>query len=194
MCLKACESEYHICDKSEIIYDSRKISSGVNLALDTGTLSSSTNTKHKSPTKCKWSFPRFFLKLSDSCTNYKNYYVIDPALLELLVLRVCQRSSPHQGSVMVAKDVLLNPEHSFNMVLEQWSSQMAGFAYKMQSLQLDMAEFACVNAIMLFEQGDYFLDLDAEWPEFQTFSSIRFNPPRFWILTCVLVGIFTRRS
>ena len=78
-------------------------------------------------------------------------------MLELLVLRVCQRSSPHQGSVMVAKDVLLNPEHSFNMVLEQWSSQMAGFAYKMQSLQLDMAEFACVNAIMLFEQGDYFL-------------------------------------
>jgi len=55
---------------------------------------------------------------------------------------------------MVAKDVLLHPEHSFNMVLEQWSSQMAGFAYKMQSLQLDMAEFACVNAIMLFEQGD----------------------------------------
>lgn len=100
-------------------------------------------------------------------------------MLELLVLRVCQRSSPHQGSVMVAKDVLLNPEHSFNMALEQWSSQMAGFAYKMQSLQLDMAEFACVNAIMLFEQGDYFLDLDAEWPEFQTFSSIRFNPPRF---------------
>lgn len=38
MCLKACESEYHICNKSEIIYDSRKISSGVNLALDTGTL------------------------------------------------------------------------------------------------------------------------------------------------------------
>ena len=80
---------------------------------------------------------------------------------------------------MVAKDVLLNPEHSFNMVLEQWSSQMASFAYKMQSLQLDMAEFACVNAIMLFEQGDYFSDLDAEWPEFQTISSIRFNPPRF---------------
>ena len=122
---------------------------------------------------------RFFFILSESCTNYKNYYAIDPALLELLVLRVCQRSSPHQGSVMVAKDVLLNPEHSFNMVLEQWFSQMAGFAYKMQSLQLDMAEFACVNAIMLFEQGDYFLDLDAEWPEFQTFSSIRFNPPRF---------------
>ena len=54
---------------------------------------------------------------------------------------------------MVAKDVLLNPEHSFNMVLEQWSSQLACFAYKLQSLQLDMAEFACVNAIMLFEQG-----------------------------------------
>ena len=55
---------------------------------------------------------------------------------------------------MVAKDVLLNPEHSFNMVLEQWSSQLACFAYKLQSLQLDMAEFACVNAIMLFEQGE----------------------------------------
>lgn len=103
---------------------------------------------------------RFFFILSESCTNFKNF-VIYLALLELLVLRVCQRSSPHQGSVMVAKDVLLNPEHSFNMVLEQWSSQMAGFAYKMQSLQLDMAEFACVNAIMLFEQGDYFLDLDS---------------------------------
>ena len=54
---------------------------------------------------------------------------------------------------MVAKDVLLNPERSFNIVLEQWSSQLACFAYKLQSLQLDMAEFACVNAIMLFEQG-----------------------------------------
>lgn len=173
MCLKACESEYHICNKSEIIYDSRKISSGgwyiiiLNKELT-----------QKSNQVYMIVFSRFFFILSESCTNYINY-LIDPALLELLVLRVCQRSSPHQGSVMVAKDVLLNPEHSFNMVLEQWSSQMAGFAYKMQSLQLDMAEFACVNAIMLFEQGDYFLDLDAEWPEFQTISSIRFNPPRF---------------
>lgn len=75
------------------------------------------------------------------------------ALLELLVLRICQRSSAHQGAVLLAKDVLLNPEHSFNMVLEQWTSQLACFAYKLQSLQLDMAEFACVNAIMLFEQG-----------------------------------------
>ena len=55
--------------------------------------------------------------------------------------------------MVLAKDVLLNPEHSFNMVLEQWSSQLAWFAIKLQSLQLDMAEFACVNAIMLFEQG-----------------------------------------
>ena len=54
---------------------------------------------------------------------------------------------------MVAKDVLLHPEHSFNMVLEQWSSQLACYSYKLQTLQLDMAEFACVNAIMLFEQG-----------------------------------------
>ncbi|KAK2555552.1 Retinoic acid receptor RXR-alpha-B [Acropora cervicornis] len=78
--------------------------------------------------------------------------LLSSALLELFVLRVCQRSSPHQGSVLVAKDILLNPEHSFNMVLEQWSSQLACFSYKLQSLQLDMAEFACVNAIMLFEQ------------------------------------------
>ncbi|XP_068691980.1 retinoic acid receptor RXR-alpha-B-like [Montipora capricornis] len=78
--------------------------------------------------------------------------LLSSALLELLVLRVCQRSSPHQGSVMVAKDVLLHPEHSFNVMLEQWSSQLACFSYKLQSLQLDMAEFACVNAIMLFEQ------------------------------------------
>lgn len=42
------------------------------------------------------------------------------------------------------------------MVLEQWSSQLACFSYKLQSLQLDMAEFACVNAIMLFEQGNWF--------------------------------------
>ena len=78
------------------------------------------------------------------------------ALLELLVLRICQRSGSHQGSVLLAKDVLLNPEHSFNMVLEQWSLQLACFAYKLQSLQLDMAEFACVNAIMLFEQGELY--------------------------------------
>ena len=86
---------------------------------------------------------------------YKVHYPVlfHTALLELLVLRVCQRSSPHQGSVMVAKDVLLHPEHSFNVMLEQWSSQLACFSYKLQSLQLDMAEFACVNAIMLFEQG-----------------------------------------
>ena len=71
---------------------------------------------------------------------------------------------------------------------------MAGFAYKMQSLQLDMAEFACVNAIMLFEQGDYFLDFDSEGLEFQTITSSRFYTPRFWILTCVIIGIFTRRS
>ena len=58
--------------------------------------------------------------------------------------------------MLLAKDVLLNPEHSFNMVLEQWSLQLACFAYKLQSLQLDMAEFACVNAIMLFEQGEFF--------------------------------------
>ena len=50
ICLKACESEYHTCNKSEIIYDSRKISSGVNLALEAGTLSSSTKIKHKNPT------------------------------------------------------------------------------------------------------------------------------------------------
>ena len=76
------------------------------------------------------------------------------ALLELFFLRVCQRSSPHQGSVLVAKCVLLNPEHSFNMVLEQWSSQLACFSYKLQSLQLNMEEFACVNAVMLFDQGN----------------------------------------
>ena len=83
-----------------------------------------------------------------------NSFFLFVALLELLVLRVCQRSSAHQGSVLLAKDVLLTPEHSFNLVLEQWSSQLACFAYKLQSLQLDMAEFACVNAIMLFEQGE----------------------------------------
>lgn len=54
---------------------------------------------------------------------------------------------------MVAKDVLLSPETTYNIVLEQWAAQLSCFGYKLQSLQLDMAEFACVNAIMLFEQG-----------------------------------------
>jgi len=55
---------------------------------------------------------------------------------------------------MVAKDVLVRPETTYNILLEQWSAQLSCFGYKLQSLQLDMAEFACVNAIMLFEQGN----------------------------------------
>ena len=55
---------------------------------------------------------------------------------------------------MVAKDVLVRPETTYNIVLEQWAAQLSCFGYKLQSLQLDMAEFACVNAIMLFEQGN----------------------------------------
>ncbi|XP_020906016.1 retinoic acid receptor RXR-alpha [Exaiptasia diaphana] len=73
-------------------------------------------------------------------------------ILELLILRICQRSTPHQGSILVAKDVLVRPETTYNILLEQWAAQLSCFGYKLQSLQLDMAEFACVNAIMLFEQ------------------------------------------
>ncbi|EDO42195.1 predicted protein [Nematostella vectensis] len=78
--------------------------------------------------------------------------LLSEGLLEVLILRICQRSTPHQGAVMVAKDTLLSPDNVFNIVLEQWAGQLSCFAYKLQSLQLDMAEFACVNAIMLFEQ------------------------------------------
>ena len=78
---------------------------------------------------------------------------LSTGLLELLVLRISQRSTPHQGCLVIAKDVMLSPEHACNPVIGLWVSQLSCFVYKLHSLQLDMAEFACVNAIMLLEQG-----------------------------------------
>ena len=39
------------------------------------------------------------------------------------------------------------------MVIGQWVSLLLMYARKLQTLQLDMAEFACLSAILLFTQG-----------------------------------------
>ena len=39
------------------------------------------------------------------------------------------------------------------MVIGQWVSLLLMYARKLQTLQLDMAEFACLSTILLFTQG-----------------------------------------
>lgn len=78
--------------------------------------------------------------------------LLNEAALELWVFRICQRSSPHQGFVVFAKEVVWHVDYQSHVVIGQWVSLLLMYARKMQTLQLDMAEFACLSTILLFTQ------------------------------------------
>jgi hypothetical protein len=80
-------------------------------------------------------------------------YIFFAAALELWVFRICQRSSPHQGFVVFAKEVVWHVDYQSHVVIGQWVSLLLMYARKLQTLQLDMAEFACLSTILLFTQG-----------------------------------------
>lgn len=70
------------------------------------------------------------------------------------MFRICQRSSPHQGFVVFAKEVVWHVDYQSHVVIGQWVSLLLMYARKLQTLQLDMAEFACLSTILLFTQGN----------------------------------------
>ncbi|XP_028393411.1 nuclear receptor subfamily 4 group A member 1-like [Dendronephthya gigantea] len=78
--------------------------------------------------------------------------LLSEAALELWVFRICQRSSPHQGFVVFAKEVVWHVDYQSHVVIGQWVSLLLMYARKLQTLQLDMAEFACLSTILLFTQ------------------------------------------
>ena len=51
-------------------------------------------------------------------------------------------------------------DYQSHVVIGQWVSLLLMYARKLQTLQLDMAEFACLSAILLFTQGKKLLECD----------------------------------
>lgn len=78
--------------------------------------------------------------------------LLSEAAIELWVFRICQRSSPHQGFVVFAKEVVWHVDYQSHVVIGQWVALLLMYARKLQTLQLDMAEFACLSTILLFTQ------------------------------------------
>ena len=81
--------------------------------------------------------------------------LLSSSAMELEVFRVLYRSMPYEESLHFNQPTLLTRKQSYMFLSEELVDGMLEVVQRLQALMLDESEFACLNAILLFNYGRY---------------------------------------
>ena len=81
--------------------------------------------------------------------------LLSSSAMELQVFRVLYRSMPYQGSLHMNQPTVLTKEQCYIFLSEELVDGMLEVVQRLQALMIDESEFACLNAILLFNCGEY---------------------------------------
>lgn len=79
--------------------------------------------------------------------------LLSSAAMELQVFRVLYRSMPYDDSLHLNQLSLLKRKECYMFLSEELVDGMLDVVQRLQSLMIDESEFACLNAILLFNCG-----------------------------------------
>ena len=81
-----------------------------------------------------------------------------------MAFRCIYRSFPYEDSLYFNQPTVLNREQSYIFLSEELVDGMLDIVQRLRALMIDESEFACLNAILLFNSGKYFIcDKIAAW-------------------------------
>ena len=83
--------------------------------------------------------------------------LLSSSALELMAFRCIYRSFPYEDSLFFNQLTILNREQSYIFLSEELVDGMLDIVQRLRALMIDESEFACLNAILLFNSGKYFI-------------------------------------
>ena len=84
--------------------------------------------------------------------------LLSSAAMELQVFRVLYRSMPYEESLHMNQPTVLMREQCYKFLSEELVDGMLDVIQRLRALMIDESEFACLNAILLFNCGELNLD------------------------------------
>ena len=81
--------------------------------------------------------------------------LLSSAAMELQVFRVLYRSMPYEDSLYMNQPTVLKRNECYLFLSEELVDGMLEVVQRLRALMIDESEFACLNAILLFNCGKY---------------------------------------
>lgn len=85
--------------------------------------------------------------------------LLSSAAMELQVFRVLYRSMPYDQSLHMNQPTVLTKSQCYIFLSEELVDGMLEVVQRLRALMIDESEFACLNAILLFNCGRFRIDI-----------------------------------
>lgn len=90
--------------------------------------------------------------------------LLSSSALELMVFRVIYRSLPYENSLHMNEPTVLKREQAYLFLSEEVVDGILDIVQRLRLLNIDKNEFACLNAILLFNSGRYLVLILRRFP------------------------------